>query len=289
VTVSRGRLLGWAAERCAAEGGGERAGRLRLDADRILAHVLGVGRSALYTESAAPVDDAPADEFRRLLARRLAGEPLPYVLGTEFFGPFELLVDPRVLIPRPETRLLVERALSLLPSPSGACVVDLGTGSGNIALCMAAAGCGVLATDVSAEALELAEENWRRVGLDGAITGLCGDLYGPLEACVQRGSCDAVLCNPPYVASGELAGLQPEVRFEPRLALDGGPDGLDLIRRLVAGAAEWLRAGGYLVLEIGAGQGEAVRCLVEAEAGLEFLGVEKDRAGIPRVVSAARR
>jgi len=279
------RALAWA-RRSVADG--PQAERLLLDAERILCHLLGLGRADLYTDPNLSLSSADEAAFRAMFGRRLSGEPLQYLLGTEWFGSHELLVDPRVLIPRPETYLLIETALGLIDTSSGPCVVDLGCGSGNIALCLAVSGCRVLATDISPEALAVAGDNWLRAGVADRIVSACGDLYDALAGLARPGELDAVVSNPPYIKSVNLPSLQREVRFEPRLALDGGPDGLALVRRLVAGAAEWLRVGGHLVFEIGAGQADEAAAVVRATPGIGLLSIKRDDAGIERVVCAVR-
>jgi len=223
-----------------------------------------------------------------LLARRVSREPLPYILGTrEFFGLY-FAVDPRVLIPRPETELLVERALGLasrVSSSSGAlCIADIGTGSGCIAIALAVHlphAC-LYATDVSADALAVAQRNAATHGVASRIRFLWGDLLSPLPQPVHL-----IVANLPYIAAQEWETLPPEVgRFEPRGALDGGPDGLDLVRWLLRQAPAYLLPGGALLLEIGASQGEAVTKLARAafpqEAEDRRSGLSSPPASLPQ-------
>jgi release factor glutamine methyltransferase len=238
----------------------------RLDAELLLAHVLRVDRAALITSPSRELEPEEARAFMDLAARRRSREPVAYILGEKGFRRLMLAVDPRVLVPRPETEFVVEAALSL---PEGVRVVDVGTGSGAIALALKEErpDLSVVATDVSADALDVARENAERLGLD--VEFLHGDLLDPLT-----GAVDAVLSNPPYVAAGDR--LPPDVGFEPRGALFGGEDGLDVIRRLVKEASDVP----FLALEVGAGQAAAVAGLMAAWD----VGLVRDYAGHERVV-----
>ncbi len=251
------------------------AGLERLDSELLLAHVLGVSRAELHRAPETPVGAREAAAFEALAARRRAAEPVAYLLGVKGFRWLERAVDFRVLVPRPETEHLVEAALELLPR--GARVADVGTGSGAVALALATErpDLEVIATDVSADALDVARSNAARRAL-GRVAFARGDL---LEA--VAGPLDAVVSNPPYVADGEALPEDVE-RWEPALALRAGPDGLDVIRRLVSAAAA--RAP-FLALEVGEGQSAAVRSLCR-EAGFARVEVRPDLAGIARVVVA---
>jgi len=261
----------------------------RLDAELLLAHALGWKRIDLY----AHYDHVPSGEglarFREMVKERGRRVPTRYLTGACEFYSIPLAVTPAVLIPRPETELLVERALALLPKDAVTTVADLGTGSGAIAIAVAAHRplARVVATDSSAEALALARANAERHGLAGAIEFRQGHWFAALE---PGALFDAVLSNPPYVAAGDLAAAMPEVRdHEPRLALDGGADGLDALRVIVAGAAEWLRPGGWLIVEIGAGQAQGVMRLATETGLYEAMQVAPDYAGIPRIASMKSR
>jgi release factor glutamine methyltransferase len=246
----------------------------RLDAEVLLAHVLGVDRTALFLDPGRALDPEQAGAFRDLVLRRREREPVSHLVGLRGFRHLELAVDARVLTPRPETEHLVEAVLAL---PRGARVVDVGTGSGAVALALKdeRPDLEVLATDVSTDALDVAVQNARGLGLD--VTFFHGDLLDALDADVRV---DAVVSNPPYVRDGEP--LPPEVaRFEPAVALFGGPDGLDVIRRLVPQALE--RGARLVALEVGQGQDEAVAELVRS-AGASTVHVVSDLAGIGRVV-----
>jgi release factor glutamine methyltransferase len=249
----------------------------RLDAELLLAAAMGVDRAAIVADPARPIEPDAARRFMEYAARRRDREPVAYILGVKGFRSIELEVDPRVLIPRPETEHLVEAVLDLR---SGARVCDVGTGSGAIALALKSErpDLRVVATDASADALAVAAANARRLGLEVEFHE--GDLLADV-----RGGLDAIVSNPPYVEDG--AELAPEiVRHEPALALRAGPDGLDVIRRLLpaAGATD----ATLVALEIGAGQADAVRALMR-EAAFADVTVTRDLAGIERVLVGRRR
>jgi release factor glutamine methyltransferase len=249
----------------------------RLDAEVLLAHVLGTDRLKLLSDRDARVEGGAVRAFQDAVRRRsVEREPVAYITGVKGFRRLDLHVDPRVLIPRPETETLVEAAIEVVGQ--GARVVDVGTGSGAVALALKdeRPDLDVVATDVSADALEVARANAERLGLE--IELVRGDLVA------GAGAVDAVVSNPPYVEDGAL--LAPEiVRHEPALALRAGPDGLDVLRRLVPAAAA--RGAGVLAIELGAGQAAAVEALAR-EAGFKRTERRADLAGIDRVVVAWR-
>lgn len=253
----------------------------RLDAELLLADALGVDRTALFVDPSREVTGPAVRAFQNAVRRRSAGrEPVAYITGRRGFRHIELEVDARVLVPRPETELLVEVGVELLQR--GVRVVDVGTGSGAVALALKdeRPDLEVIGTDVSADALAVARRNSARLGLEGAVELRAGDLLaGVWET-------DAVLSNPPYVADGERAALAPEIlRHEPPGALFAGEDGLDVIRRLVPAAAA---AGARLVaIEVGAGQAAAVGALMGV-AGFARVQARRDLAGIERVVVGRR-
>lgn len=261
----------------------------RLDAEVLLAHVLGMERIQLYVNFDRPVDREELDRYRELVRRRGRGEPVAYLVGEREFRSLSFAVSPAVLIPRPETELLVEAVLSELDSLPAGWVVDVGTGSGIIAVCLALEGGPrpVAAVDCSPAALEVARANARRHGVDERIRWLQGDLLAPLEVAGLE-PVAAVVSNPPYVPTAQWRALEPTVRdYEPRLALDGGPDGLAVIRRLIGDSSRILAPGGLLALEVGAGQRAAVDGLLEA-AGFVAPRWIHDYGGHARVVLSRR-
>jgi release factor glutamine methyltransferase len=248
----------------------------RLDAELLLAAAIGADRAAIVSDPGRALEPDAARRFQEYAARRREREPVAYILGTKGFRSIELAVDPRVLIPRPETEHLVEAVLGL---PAGSRVCDVGTGSGAIALALAAErpDLELVATDASAEALEVARANAARLGL--AVELHHGDLLAGVT-----GRLDAIVSNPPYVEDGAELALD-IVRYEPALALRAGPDGLDVIRRLLPAAGA--TAAHTVALEIGAGQSAAVTALVR-EAGFPAVETVADLAGIERVVVGRR-
>jgi len=246
----------------------------RLTTEMLLSHVLKLSRVRLYVDLDRPLDKEELAAFRALIERRMAGEPTQYLTGVREFYNRSFKVDARVLIPRPETELLVEAALHLLPKDAPGRALDVCTGSGCIAISLAAERpqATVLATDLSPDACALARENAQALGVAGRVTVLEGDLFAPVPAAERF---DVVVSNPPYIASAEIPTLSAEVRREPKLALDGGADGLVAIRRVVEGARRFLRPGGLLAMEIGETQGPAVKALLQA-AGYADARVEKD-------------
>jgi release factor glutamine methyltransferase len=262
----------------------------RLNIELLLAHLLGKRRLDLYMEFERELDEPTLEKLREMVKRRAAGEPLQYITGEAEFCGLKFAVDRRVLIPRPETELLVETVLEQLKEgvrsqKSEVRIIDLCTGSGCIAVALAKKldGAEVYATDSSAEALAVARGNAARHGVEKKIRFLQGDL---LQVVPDSLRVDVLVSNPPYIASGELAGLPREVRdFEPVQALVAGEDGLKVIRRIVADARHFLLADGILALELGAGQRAAVEPLCAAH-GLQVTKVVKDLQGHERVIVA---
>jgi release factor glutamine methyltransferase len=256
----------------------------RLDAELLVAHVLTLPRVQLYVQFERVLSPEELAALRDLIKRRQAGESIAYLTGRKEFWKLELAVDARVLVPRPDTETLVEEALARIGEATSPRIADVGTGSGALAITLAKLrpGAAVFASDVSAPALEVARANAERLG--AAVTFVEGDLAAPLAAYAPF---SLMLANLPYVPTADLASLPPDVRSEPALALDGGADGLDLVRRLVADAPALLGAAGVLALEIGAGQAEATRASLQA-AGFADVQTRKDLAGIERVVSGVR-
>jgi release factor glutamine methyltransferase len=256
------------------------SGGARLDAQLLLAWVLARSRAQLLADAQNPAAEAQAAAYRRLLARRAAGEPLAYLTGRREFWSLELAVTPAVLIPRPETEILVERALAL--GPAAARVADLGTGSGAIALAIARErpAWRVVATDISAPALAVARANAAALGL-GEVEFLEGSWFEPLRG--ER--FELIVSNPPYVAAGDAALAA--LGFEPAAALTPGADGLAALRLLARGAAAHLAPGGWLLLEHGAAQGEALRRELVA-AGFTHVRSHRDLAAHERMTEGQR-
>jgi release factor glutamine methyltransferase len=256
----------------------------RLDAELLAARAFSRTRVELYTHFDQPLGDPELAAYRGLVQRRMAGESVAYILGRKEFWSLDLEVDARVLVPRPDTETLVEQALEWLkamPASERALrVADIGTGSGALALALKKERPGdeVFAVDISTDALDVARGNASRLGLE--VTFLQGDLVSPLAGLDRF---NMIASNPPYIPSQDIAGLSPEVRREPILALDGGEDGLSLVRRLASDARNVLSPGGALAMEIGAGQAAVVMEILRG-TGYAGVGARRDLAGIERVV-----
>ncbi len=253
----------------------------------ILEAALNASRLALTLDRTRFIDPHELAAARALLARRAAREPLQYLLGVQEFCGLEFEVDPSVFIPRPETELLIDELARRLRTDQPALLADIGTGSGCIAVAAARVfrRASVYAVDLSEAALAVAGRNVMRHGVQGRVTCLRGDLFGPLRARGMTGAFAAILSNPPYIADPEIDGLQPEVRlFEPRLALSGGQDGLDFYRRIVNEAWEWLAPGGVLILEVGQSQAASVCELASRHGRYGTISTRRDMAGIDRIV-----
>jgi release factor glutamine methyltransferase len=271
-----------------------------LDASLLLAEVLGKNRSSLTAAASDPLTENSLAAFNGLIKRRLDGECVAYILGRKEFYGLEFLVNPAVLVPRPETEMLVEIVMGIgdhnsdnnpqspVPSPqspSSVRVLDLCTGSGAVAIALKheRPEWEVWATDISAEALETAQTNAARLLPPGSITFYQGDLFESLHFSLFTFHFSLVITNPPYVPTAEIAGLSPEVRGEPVLALDGGGDGLDVIRKIIAGAPEFLCPGGMLLLEADPRQMKKIAGLFEKNA---FTNIQtyNDLSGRERVI-----
>jgi len=260
-------------------------GSARLDAEVLLAHVLGVPRIQLYLQFDRPLAEVEVAAYREAVRRRARREPVAHITGVREFWSLVFAVDGRVLVPRPETEVLVEAVRSRMGA--GGRLLDVGTGSGALAIALLTEcpAWRAVATDISREALVVARENGARHGVDERLELRLGDLFEP----VAGEYFDLIVANLPYIPAGEIDALEPEVAaFDPRLALDGGTDGLAVIRRLVSAAPESLAPGGLLALEFGAGQEEAVSRLLEETRRYEDVELVADYAGHPRVAVARR-
>ena len=267
----------------------------RLSAELLLAHVLSVPRIRLYTDYEKAVAPEPLARFRELVRRAAEHEPIAYLTGIAHFFGLEFEVNREVLIPRPDTETLVENVLHLVRNQVGMeapRVLDLCTGSGCIACAIAhrLRDAVVVAADVSPGAVELARRNAQRLELAGRVSVEQGDLYDALANVVDAAPFHLILANPPYVTTVEMELLDRNVRdYEPVRALHGGGDGLDLHRRIIAGAADRLLPGGRIFLEIGYQQADAARELFAQQRAFEEMKVLKDYSGRDRVVTARRR
>jgi len=250
----------------------------RLNAEHLLAHALGLKRMELYLQFDRPLTEAERAPLRDLVKRRGTREPLQHVLGTAEFHGRTFICDQRALVPRPETEQLVELALGMAKDKPAATLLDIGTGSGVIALTLALELPSAIlhATDLSPDALALAAENTARHALTDRIVFHQADLLPPGDI-----RFDLIIANLPYIPAEDIASLSPEVRHDPSAALDGGADGLDLIRRLIETAPGRLAPGGALLLEIGLGQADAVNALLSARK-FRDISVRPDYQNIPR-------
>jgi len=285
-TWTVGALLDWTA-RFLADKGCESP---RVDAEVLLAHALSCKRIDLYgLRHAEPATDEIRQRYRELIRKRVEGCPVAYLVGRKEFFSLEFEVSPGVLIPRPDTEYVVDECLRLARGLTEPAVLDVGTGSGCLAIAVARQHkkAQVTATDVSPEALAVAERNARKHGVGERVRFVRGDLFAPLGPGERF---DFVLSNPPYIPHADIANLAPGVRdYEPRLALDGGADGFAVIDRLVGEAPGHLKPGGYLIFEIGAGQEGPARARIEAHPGYEPARTVHDGAGHPRVLRARWR
>ena len=278
-------LLAWTTDFLTAKG----VESAKREAEILLAHVLGGTRTDLLMRFDEQPTDAERSKFKELIQRRVAGWPVAYLVGAREFYLLSFEVDPAVLIPRPDTETLVLEALKRLKPLTQPAVLDIGTGSGCIAVSLAhqKKDARVTATDISPDALAVAKRNAAKNGVADRMTFLQGDLFAPLPA---GAAFDLIASNPPYIAQSEFATLAPDVRdHEPRLALDGGPDGLAFYRRIATGVGPFLKPGGSLLLEVGFTQDAAVRAFLAERPELEVGATLKDAGGHFRVVTAKRR
>jgi release factor glutamine methyltransferase len=280
-------LVLWSADYLASKG--VESGRL--DAEWLLASALGTERLQLYLKYDRPVGPEEREVFKQQLRRRACREPLQYILGRAAFRELELVADPRALIPRPETEVLVEEVLAWAKDRKSGLgtVMDIGTGTGAVSVSLAVEGVceQIVATDISEGALEVARLNAQRHGVEALLDFRRGSLFEIVDA---GEAFDVIVSNPPYVATGERAGLQPEIRdWEPSEALFAGDEGLDVIQPLIAEAPEHLTDGGLLALEVGLGQAERVTRQIDDSGRFEPARVRRDLGGLPRVIMAERK
>jgi release factor glutamine methyltransferase len=277
-----GALLNWTAQHLSRKG----SEYPRLDAEVLLAHALGCRRIDLYTRFTEEAPEEARNHFRDLVRQRVEGCPVAYLVGRKEFFALDLEVNRDVLIPRPESEFVVMECLRLARAMPEPCVLDIGTGSGNIAVAVAQQhkGARVTAVDLSPAALAIAGRNAARHGVAGRVDFVAGDLFTPLDAGRRF---DFILSNPPYIPRPDIPQLPVGVRdYEPHLALDGGPLGYTVFDRLIDQAREHLQAGGYLIVEIGAPQEQEARRRIAGYAGYELAPTVHDYSGHPRVLRA---
>ena len=280
-----GRLLDWTTKFLGQKG----SESPRLDTEVLLAHALGCKRIDLYTRHTEEAPEQARQKFRELVRQRVEGCPVAYLVGRKEFFSLEFEVNRAVLIPRPDTECVVDECLRLAKGVAEPRILDIGTGSGCLAVAVARhhKTAKVTAVDISPEALAVASSNAGRNRIGERIRFLQGDLYGPLPSGERF---DFILSNPPYIPRDDLDKLPAGVRdYEPRLALDGGPDGFAVFDRLVAEAPAWLNPGGYLLIEIGSPQEAPARERIGRNSGYELAKTVLDGSGHPRVLIARWR
>ncbi|MDP2683229.1 MAG: peptide chain release factor N(5)-glutamine methyltransferase [Deltaproteobacteria bacterium] len=273
----------------------------KIETEYLLAHALDCKRTELYLNHENHLSDYVLQEFIGFVERRIKREPSQYIIGEQEFWGLGFKVTRDVLIPRPETEILVEEAIKTVTSEQwpvvsknirnhSPLILDLCTGSGCIAISLAKEipGCKVYAIDISERALDVAMENAERHDVAGRITFLQGNMFEPLNGLNIKA--DIIVSNPPYISKDEMKKIEPEIsQYEPAGALYGGDDGLDFYRRIIAESPAYLAKGGYLMLEMGYGQAEEIKKLIKQNNVFEQIDIKKDLAGIDRVIKAQRK
>lgn len=277
-----GALLQWTQQYFAGKG----IDSPRLDAEILLAHVLHKERIYLYAHYDEPMNPQELAAYRELVKKRANRYSVAHILGTQPFMGLDFKVSEDVLIPRPETEMLVETVVTAAEGTAPV-IIDIGTGSGAIVLSLLhylpqATGTGV---DISTKALAIAAENGRSLGLDDRVTWIESDLFTQVPPC----TCDWLVSNPPYLTQGDMEQLQPEVRHDPALALYGGDDGLDFYRRIAADSPAFVKVGGHCAVEIGAGQADDVTAIFCTGGAYDHEQTVKDYGGIDRVLVFSRK
>ncbi|MBC3536952.1 peptide chain release factor N(5)-glutamine methyltransferase [Megasphaera hominis] len=259
----------------------------RLDAEILLSHVLQKERIYLYAHYDEPLNGPELAAYRELVKKRASRLSVAHILGQRSFMGFDFTINRHVLVPRPETEMLVETVMEDVPTDGTASFLDLGTGSGAIVLSLLALRphCTGTGVDISADALAVARENGEKLGLTERVTWLESDLF----AAVPPASYDWILSNPPYLTKEDMQHLEPEVRYDPPQALFGGDDGLELYRRIAAGAAAYLKENGCCAVEAGAGQSQAIARIFTETGAFTLKKIVKDYGGIERVVVCQRK
>lgn len=274
-----GKLLKWTEQYFGSKG----VDSPRLDAEVLLSHVLDKERIYLYVHFDEPLEKDELARYREMIKKRVLRMPVAYIIGSREFMGLPFRVTPAVLIPRPDTEILVQAALDRLKGQEQPLLADIGTGSGAVCLSLLhyLPELRAMTVDISPEAVAVAQENADALGVADRIAFFTGDLLAPLQGEVF----DAIVSNPPYIPDGDIAGLEPEVRtYEPMNALAGGADGLDFYRRLIKEGTPFLRAGGFMAFEAGIHEAAAIAELASAEPVLGKTEILKDYAGIDRVV-----
>ena len=264
----------------------------RRDAELLLCHALGRDRAWLLVHMQDQLNAPGERVYEQYIDRRAVREPLQYITGLQEFWGLPFIVTPDVLIPRPETEFVVEAALKAVRGNYSPVIVDLCTGSGCIAISIAKElpGARVFATDRSDAALDIAGKNALQNGVADRIQFLSGDLFIPLNRTDIVGRIDVITANPPYIRRDELPVLQPEVRdFEPEVALIAGPSGTEIAERIIDAATAYLRSGGSLIMEMGFGQAEGLRSIIEMTGRYQVTEILKDLAGIERIIVAVKK
>lgn len=273
----------------------------RIDAEVLLAHILKIERLEIYLNLDWQLTEKDLSAYEKLIERRAAREPVAYIVGYKEFMGLKFFLNKEVLIPRPETEILVEKVIEKAQrmkkvksygygKDNYITIIDLCTGSGNIAISLARniESCKIYATDISEGAIQVARRNARFHNVEGKVEFLLGDLFSPLKKFNLNLAVDFVVSNPPYVKSRDLVLLQPEIKKEPVSALEGGNEGLDFYQRIVPEALKYLVDGGYLIMEIGDRQGKAVTDLIKKEKRFSPPLLVRDYAGLDRVVMAQK-
>lgn len=259
----------------------------------LLEAALGISRLTIHMEPETVLDPLPWIRAKKMVKRRAAGEPLQYIIGTQTFCGLEMIVQPGVLIPRPETELVIEEVGTLRSASDHLLMADVGTGSGclSVALALEFSGSTIFATDCSVGVLEVAKANAGRHSVQDRIRLLYGDLLEPLKSFVEcENGLAVIVANPPYIPTPQLSALPSAVRdFEPHLALDGGADGLKFYRRLLRDALFYLQPGGHLVMEMGESQADQIRKEAEELGPWHCQNIRQDDAGIDRVISLEKK
>ncbi len=285
-----GQIIQWSTEYLVKKG----IDTPRLDSEVLLAHVLNIDRTNLFLDPQRSLSSHQLQSFKKLIGRRSLREPLSYITGFKEFWSLNFKVNRHVLIPRPETEILVQKTLEILKehcsNHTGLFYVnDIGTGSGNIAvsLCKKRGNLRVVATDHTGEALSMASENTRLNNCEKQICFQKTDLFGEFKRTSDKNKFDLIVSNPPYIPSDEIETLAPEIKdYEPRIALEGGPDGLNFYKKIITEVPNHLIKGGFIILEMGYNQGKAISKIFSEQGFFSEIEISKDYSGKDRVISA---